>query len=149
MRAIVERVAEAVVEIEGERRASIGAGLLVYLGVGHSDTTSDVDYLVEKIRGLRIFSDEDGKMNLSVADIGGAVLVVSAFSLQADARRGRRPSFDPAARPEEAQALYNCFCDRLAQSPLRVERGTFGAMMRIRAINDGPVCILLDSKRLF
>jgi len=149
MRALVERVLQASVQVDGQLRASIGPGLLVYLGVGQEDTADDVEYLVEKVRGLRIFSDADGKMNRSVAETAQAVLVVSAFSLQADARRGRRPSFAAAAPPEKAQALYELFCERLAQPSLRIERGVFGAMMHVCAINDGPVCILLDSKKLF
>lgn len=149
MRAIVQRVVEASVTVEEEVVGAISAGLLVYVGVGRDDIDEDVAYLVDKITNLRIFNDDQGKMNLSVADIGGAVLVVSAFALQADARKGRRPSFDPAAGPEMAESFYNRLCTELEKTGLRVARGVFRAHMHVYCVNDGPVSILLDSKRTF
>ncbi len=149
MRAIVQRVIEASVTVEEAVVGAIGAGLLVYVGVGRDDGDADVAYLVDKITNLRIFNDDQGKMNLSVADIGGALLVISAFALQGDARKGRRPSFDPAAGPEMAESFYNRLCIELEQAGLRVARGVFRAHMHVHCINDGPVSILLDSKRTF
>jgi D-aminoacyl-tRNA deacylase len=149
MRATVQRVSSASVTVEGRVVGRIGAGLLVYAGVASDDAEDDVRYLVDKIANLRIFRDADGKMNRSVLDVGGAVLVISAFALQADARKGRRPSFDAAAAPELAEALYNRLCEALAAAGLTVARGIFRAHMDVESINDGPICILLDSKRLF
>ncbi|MEP0842101.1 MAG: D-tyrosyl-tRNA(Tyr) deacylase [Phycisphaerae bacterium] len=149
MRAIVERVSQASVTVEGNVVGAIGRGLLVYVGVGKDDGEADVAYLCDKIAGLRIFTDEAGKMNLSVSDVGGGLLVISAFALQADARKGRRPSFDAAADPEPARALYDALCDRLAAAGLPVARGVFRAKMHVACVNEGPICILLDSKRLF
>jgi D-tyrosyl-tRNA(Tyr) deacylase len=127
----------------------IGPGLLVLLGVAKGDTEPAADYLVEKILGLRIFEDSDSKMNLSVQDAGGAVLVVSQFTLYGDVRRGKRPSFDAAARPEEARALYEYFVARVRAAGVRCETGQFQAMMEVELVNSGPVTILLDSEKLF
>jgi len=149
MRATVQRVSSAAVEVEGKEVARIGAGLLVYLGVAPQDGDADVGYIAEKVRHLRVFADAEGKMNLDVVQAGGAVLLVSAFTLQADARKGRRPSFDDAADPDEARGLYEKTGDALVALGVRVERGLFQAHMTVASINDGPICILLDSKRLF
>ena len=149
MRATVQRVREASVIVDGKVVGAIAAGLLVYVGVGRDDGAEDVQYLAEKIVGLRIFTDSDGKMNLSVREIGGGALVISAFALQADARKGRRPSFDAAAPPEQANTLYEQLCETLAKSGLEVARGVFRAHMLVSSVNNGPICILLDSKRGF
>lgn len=127
----------------------IGAGLLVLLGVSKTDNEAEVDYLVEKIVGLRIFEDAEEKMNLSVQDSGGAVLVVSQFTLYGDVRRGKRPSFDVAARPEEAKRLYEYFVGKVRAAGLRCETGQFQAMMEVELVNSGPVTILLDSEKGF
>jgi len=149
MRATVQRVSSARVIVEGSVTGEIGQGLLVYVGVAAADTPDDVLYLVDKIAHLRIFNDDEGKMNRSVVDVGGGVLVISAFALQGDARKGRRPSFDAAAPPELANALYERLCDDLAAAGLAVARGVFRAAMLVESVNVGPICILLDSKRLF
>ncbi|MBI1353393.1 MAG: D-tyrosyl-tRNA(Tyr) deacylase [Acidobacteria bacterium] len=149
MRAVVQRVTRAEVKVDGATTGRIGAGLLTLLGVGQGDDESDAVYLADKIAGLRIFEDDDGKMNLSVGDIGGAVLVVSQFTLFGDVRRGRRPSFDGAAPPAEANRLYERFCELLRERGLPVETGVFQAMMDVELLNQGPVTILLDSKKLF
>jgi len=149
MRAVVQRVSEASVEVDGRVCGAIGAGLLVYLGVAVDDTEQDVTYLADKVRHLRVFQDDQGRMNLDVGHVGGGVLVVSAFTTQADARRGRRPSFEPAARPEDAVVMYERFCETLVAAGVTVERGSFGQMMSVRSVNDGPICMLLDSKRVF
>ena len=149
MRAVVQRVIHAKVTVDGEVAGQIERGLLVLLGVGHADTEADADYLAEKITGLRIFEDREGKMNRSVGEAGGAVLVVSQFTLYGDVRRGRRPSFDEAARPEEARALYEQFVSRIRAAGLRCETGRFQEMMNVELVNQGPVTILLDSKRAF
>jgi D-aminoacyl-tRNA deacylase len=135
--------------VDGDTVGEISAGLLVLLGVGKSDAEADADYLVEKILGLRIFEDAEGKMNLSVQDAGGAVLVVSQFTLYGDVRRGKRPSFDAAARPEEASRLYEYFVAKVRAAGLRCETGQFQAMMDVELVNSGPVTILLDSEKLF
>jgi D-tyrosyl-tRNA(Tyr) deacylase len=149
MRAVVQRVTEARVEVAGEVVGEIGAGLLVLLGVARDDTTSDADYLTEKIINLRIFDDDDGKMNRSLLDIGGEMLVVSQFTLYGDVRRGRRPSYSDAAEPEKANELYEYFVERVRSLGVRVETGVFQAMMKVSLINDGPVTILLDSRKAF
>jgi D-tyrosyl-tRNA(Tyr) deacylase len=149
MRAVVQRVDSAAVHVEGAEHARIGRGLLVYLGVGRGDGQGDLDYLVDKVSHLRIFGDAEGKMNLDVTQVGGEVLVISAFTICADARRGRRPSFDTAAPPEEANALFQGFCQALAACGLTVRTGVFRAYMDVESNNDGPICILLDSKRQF
>lgn len=149
MRAVVQRVATAKVTVDGKITGEIGIGLLVLLGVAQTDTEQDADYLAEKIAGLRVFEDADGKMNLAVAELGGAVLAVSQFTLYGDVRRGKRPSFDAAARPELAKKLYDYFCNRLRAQGLRCEEGVFQAMMDVELLNAGPVTILLDSTKLF
>ncbi len=135
--------------VEGNVVGEIGAGLLVLLGVSKTDSEAAADYLVEKIVGLRIFEDAEGKMNLSVQDSGDAVLVVSQFTLYGDVRRGKRPSFDVAARPEEAKRLYEYFVGKVRSSGLRCETGQFQAMMEVELVNSGPVTILLDSEKGF
>ena len=127
----------------------IGRGLLVLLGVGREDAEADADYLAEKITGLRVFEDSDGKMNLSLHDADGSMLVVSQFTLYGDVRRGKRPSFDQAAPPEKARQLYEYFVERVRKAGLRCETGTFQAMMKVELVNDGPVTILLDSSKTF
>jgi D-aminoacyl-tRNA deacylase len=149
MRAVVQRVSRASVKVEEKITGEIGAGLLVLLGVGREDTERDAEYLATKIAGLRIFEDEAGKMNLDVADVGRAVLAVSQFTLYGDVRKGKRPSFDAAARPERARELYDHFVERVRGLGLRCETGQFQAMMKVELVNDGPVTILLDSKKLF
>ena len=135
--------------VDGSMVGEIGAGLLVLLGVSKTDNEAAADYLVEKIIGLRIFEDAEGKMNLSVQDSGGAVLVVSQFTLYGDVRRGKRPSFDAAARPEEAKRLYEYFVGKIRAASLRCETGQFQAMMEVELVNSGPVTILLDSEKQF
>jgi D-aminoacyl-tRNA deacylase len=149
MRAVVQRVTESRVEVANEVVGEIGAGLLVLLGVARDDTASDADYLSEKITNLRIFDDADGKMNRSLLDIGGEMLVVSQFTLFGDTRRGRRPSYIEAAEPEKANELYEYFVERLRARGVTVETGIFQAMMKVSLINDGPVTILLDSRKAF
>ena len=147
MRLVIQRVAHAGVAIGGTMKASIGQGLLVLLGVGEDDGQDDIDWLVRKTAALRIFNDREGVMNLSVADIGGEVLVVSQFTLMADCRRGNRPSYVKAARPEISIPLYERFCSCLSASLGKpVQTGEFGADMKVELINDGPVTIILDSK---
>jgi len=149
MRAIVQRVSRASVKVDGQLVGEIGNGLLVLLGVGRDDSEADADYLAEKITGLRIFEDVDGKMNLSVKDTSGAILAVSQFTLFGEVRRGKRPSFDAAARPEPAKNLYEYFVERVRAAGVRCETGTFQAMMKVELANEGPVTIMLDSKKLF
>ena len=135
--------------VDGNVSGEIGAGLLVLLGVSKADNEAAADYLAEKIIGLRIIEDAEGKMNLSVQDSGGAVLVVSQFTLYGDVRRGKRPSFDAAARPDEAKRLYEYFVGRVREAGLRCETGQFQAMMEVELVNSGPVTIMLDSEKLF
>ena len=149
MRAVVQRVSRARVTVEGEVVGSIGPGLLVLLGVEKADDKSDAAYLAKKTAGLRIFPDEAGKMNTSVAEVGGEALVVSQFTLLGDCRKGRRPSFDRAAAPEKADSLYEQYVAELRAEGLRVQTGVFQAMMQVDLTNDGPVTILLDSKKVF
>jgi D-aminoacyl-tRNA deacylase len=154
MRAVVQRVSRAKVTINdrtnnGLTSGEIGLGLLVLLGVGHEDTEADAAYLAEKVAGLRIFEDVDGKMNRSLQDVGGSVLAVSQFTLYGDVRRGKRPSFDAAAPPEHARRLYEFFVERIRASDLRCETGRFQAMMQVELVNEGPVTILLDSSKAF
>jgi D-tyrosyl-tRNA(Tyr) deacylase len=149
MRAVVQRVDSAAVHVEDACIGRIDTGLLVYLGCAADDADDDARTLAEKVCGLRIFPDDAGKMNRSVVEAGGDVLVVSAFTVQADARKGRRPSFDGAARPEDAVALYETFIAAVRAAGLRVEHGEFRAHMHVTSSNNGPICILLDSKRRF
>jgi D-tyrosyl-tRNA(Tyr) deacylase len=145
MRALLQRVKEARVEVEGRTVGAIGRGLLVLLGVARGDTPADADYLAEKVLGLRIFPDAEGKMNLSVMEAGGGLLVVSQFTLYGDTRKGRRPSFDQAAPQEQARALYEHFVQRLRSRQAPVQTGVFQAMMQVHLINEGPVTILCES----
>jgi len=149
MRAVVQRVTEARVEVAGGPVGEIGAGLLVLIGVAHEDTDSDAQYLVDKIANLRIFDDSEGKMNRSLLETHGSMLVVSQFTLYGDVRRGRRPSYSDAAEPERANELYEHFVERVKAIGIHVETGVFQAMMRVSLTNDGPVTILLDSKKAF
>jgi D-tyrosyl-tRNA(Tyr) deacylase len=149
MRAVVQRVSRAQVAVNGEITGQIGLGLLVLLGVGRDDANADATYLVEKIAGLRVFEDAQGKMNLSVQDVGGSVLAVSQFTLYGDVRRGKRPSFDAAAPPEKARQLYEFFVDQIRAAGLRCETGRFQEMMQVELVNEGPVTILLDSGKGF
>jgi D-tyrosyl-tRNA(Tyr) deacylase len=149
MRAVVQRVKEARVEVEGQVVGEIAKGLLVLLGVGAQDTESDGEYLAGKIANLRIFPDEKGLMNLSVLDTGGAVLVVSQFTLWGDCRKGRRPSFAHAAPPDKAVKLYEAFMENVKTLGLRVASGRFQEMMDVHLINDGPVTLMLDSTKAF
>ncbi|MBM2827291.1 MAG: D-tyrosyl-tRNA(Tyr) deacylase [Dehalococcoidia bacterium] len=145
MKALIQRVKEASVSVDGETVGSIGQGLLVFLGVARGDTEAEAASLVEKVVNLRIFSDDGGRFNLSIKDIGGEFLVVSQFTLLADTRRGRRPSFTDAAPPEVARPLVDRFTDMLSQTGLRVATGQFGAYMQVALHNDGPVTLMLDS----
>jgi len=149
MRAVIQRVSEARVEVEGKVVGQVGPGLLVYLGVGQGDTEADVQFMAEKLAHLRIFADEAGKMNHSVIDIGGGVLLVSNFTLHGDCRKGRRPGFDGAADPALAEGLYEKVAQVISQQGVPVEKGVFGAHMHVTSVNDGPVTFLLDSTRLF
>jgi D-aminoacyl-tRNA deacylase len=149
MRAVVQRVSRAKVTIKDWTTGEIGLGLLVLLAVGNDDTETDASYLAEKISGLRIFEDEQGKMNRSVQDVGGSVLAVSQFTLYGDVRRGKRPSFDAAAPPEHAQRLYEFFVERIRAADLPCETGRFQEMMQVELVNEGPVTILLDSGKAF
>lgn len=149
MRAVVQRVSEAGVSIGGEKVGSIGRGILVLLGVGQEDGPEDIRYLSEKIVHLRIFSDEQDKMNSSVLDIGGAILVVSQFTLFGDCRKGRRPSYAGAAPPDAARRLYESFVEELRRFGLPVQTGRFQEMMQVELVNDGPVTLLLDSRKNF
>jgi D-tyrosyl-tRNA(Tyr) deacylase len=146
VKALIQRVREAHVEVEGETIASIGRGLLVFLGVGKGDTAEDLDYLVRKVSNLRVFEDRTERMNLSVKDVDGEVLVVSQFTLLADTRRGNRPSFDGAEEPARAEDMYRQFMEKLKDAGLRVAAGRFAAQMAVRLVNDGPVTIMLESR---
>ncbi|MCW5980791.1 MAG: D-tyrosyl-tRNA(Tyr) deacylase [Bryobacteraceae bacterium] len=149
MRAVIQRVTRASVTVEGATVSSIGRGLLVLLGVSRDDSPADADYLLDKVLGLRVFPDSDRKMNLDVFQAGGSLLVISQFTLYGDCRKGRRPSFDQAAAPETARALYQYFVTRARERKIRVETGEFQAYMAVELTNDGPVTILFDSTRLF
>jgi D-tyrosyl-tRNA(Tyr) deacylase len=149
VRAVVQRVSRAKVSVRGETSGEIGRGLLVLLGVAREDSESDADHLAKKIAGLRIFEDEHGKMNRSVAEIGGALLVVSQFTLYGDARKGKRPSFDAAAPPEVARHLYQRFIDDIKTLGIPCQSGRFQEDMQVELLNDGPVTILLDSSKSF
>jgi D-tyrosyl-tRNA(Tyr) deacylase len=149
LRAVVQRASEASVSVLGETVGRIGPGLVILLGVGKTDTEEDADLLADKVVHLRVFPDDAGQMNRSVLDVGGGLLVISQFTLMGDARRGRRPSYVEAAAPEEAERLYTHFVERLRPSGLDVATGVFRAMMDVALVNQGPVTILLDSRKLF
>ena len=149
MRAVIQRVKSASVTVEGSVVSEIRKGLLVFLGVAQEDTPADVTYMASKIANLRIFEDDEGRMNLSILDVGGEALVVSQFTLYGDCRKGRRPSFIHAARPEKADPLYQAFMDEISRLGVPVKAGIFQAMMDVELINDGPVTMMLDSNRLF
>lgn len=144
MRALLQRVSRASVTVNGAVVGAIGRGFVILLGVSHDDGQAEADWLANKIAGLRLFEDEAGKMNLGLADVGGQVLLVSQFTLYGDARKGRRPSFIAAARPEQAEPLVDYFADSLRGHGLVVEMGVFGAMMQVEIINDGPVTMMLE-----
>jgi len=145
MIAVIQRVSEASVKIRGKIRGKIGQGLVILLGVAEDDDTQDADWLAEKIAGMRIFEDSDEKMNLSIKDINGKALVISQFTLLADYKRGRRPGFTHAAKPEKAVPLYEHFMDQLWMQDIQVESGEFGADMQVHIMNEGPVTMVLDS----
>ena len=147
MRLVVQRVTQASVRIEGSVVGEIGQGALVLAGIGHDDTDEIVDRMADKLLGLRFFEDADGRTNLAIADVGGALLVVSQFTLYADVRRGRRPGFTHAAQPDLAVPLVDRFVERLLQAGVRVETGRFGAQMAVELVNDGPFTLVLDSER--
>jgi D-aminoacyl-tRNA deacylase len=149
MRAVVQRVSRAQVAVDGEIVGQIGRGLLVLLGVTHADNKADADYLADKIAGLRIFEDGNGKMNLDITAVSGGILVVSQFTLYGDVRRGKRPSFDAAAAPQRARQLYEYFVERIRAAGLPCQTGRFQEMMQVELVNDGPVTILLDSAKAF
>lgn len=149
MRAVVQRVTESSVTVDGKVTGTIGLGLMVLLGVADGDTTNDAKYLAEKISGLRIFEDAEGKMNLGLADVRGAMLVVSQFTLLGDCRKGRRPSFVDAAPPGEAERLYEYFVSMVRQQGIDVQCGRFRAHMGVSLVNDGPVTLVLDSRKAF
>ena len=149
MRAVVQRVTEAEVTVQGNSTGSIQKGLVVLLGVEDGDTKKDVDYIADKVSGLRIFDDSEGVMNLSVSDIGGGILSISQFTLLADARKGKRPSYIKAARPEAAKELYDYFNLKIEEKGITVGKGIFQTEMLVKIYNDGPVTILLDSKKTF
>ena len=146
MKAVIQRVKSASVSVDDKIIGEIATGFLILLGVEQSDTQDDLNYLVKKTIGLRIFKDDNKNMNLSIQDVGGKALVVSQFTLCADTSRGRRPSFIKAANPEEADSMYQQFCEQLTINNLSVQRGRFGAMMDVSLVNDGPVTIILDSR---
>src|SRR3984885_10012368 len=149
MRAVVQRVSHVKVSVNGEVTGEIGRGLLILLRVASGDATADADYLADKIVGLRIFEDSSGKMNLAVAEVGGALLVVSQFTLYGDVRRGKRPSFDGAAAPQAARQLYEHFVEKVRAAGLRCETGRFQETMQVELVNEGPVTILLASAKTF
>jgi D-aminoacyl-tRNA deacylase len=147
MRVVVQRVSSACLKIDGAEHASIGKGFVIFLGIRHGDTLKDAEFLSEKCAGLRVFEDENGKMNINLQDAGGSILAVSQFTLYADAQKGNRPSFSLAARPEEAEPLYEQFVGGLRQrlGTEKVKTGVFGAMMEVTIVNDGPVTIIIES----
>ncbi|MGA2172038.1 MAG: D-aminoacyl-tRNA deacylase [Sedimentisphaerales bacterium] len=149
MRAVIQRVSIASVEVDGQIVGQIGRGLLVYLSVGRPDTDKDAEFMAEKLIGLRIFADEAGKMNRSILDVGGEILLVSNFTLHGDCSKGRRPGFDAAAEPATANRLYEKTAQLITDKGVRVAKGVFGAHMQVASVNDGPVTFLLDSSRLF
>ena len=145
MKVVIQRVREAQVEVENKIVGSIGKGFLVLVGITHTDTEKEADYLANKLCKMRIFEDENGKMNLSLKDVGGELLIVSQFTLYADCAKGNRPSFIEAARPEQATPLYEYFCKKCEEQGIKVEKGVFGAHMEVSLLNDGPVTIVLES----
>jgi D-aminoacyl-tRNA deacylase len=147
MRVVIQRVKSAGVEVDGRIIGEIGAGLLLLVGVRHGDNEDDVKYLAEKTANLRIFEDDEGKMNLSLLDTGGSALVVSQFTLYADTKRGRRPGFSEAAEPAQAEKLYLCYADSLSALGVPVATGRFAAMMEVSLVNSGPVTIIIDSEQ--
>ncbi len=149
MRAVIQRVLQAEVKTKGQQIGKIDKGLLVYLSVGKEDTVKDAEFMADKLVNLRIFADEAGKMNRSILDVGGAILLVSNFTLHGDCRKGRRPGFDAAAEPALAQQLYEKVIELIAEQGVAVEKGAFGEYMHVSSINDGPVTFLLDSTKLF
>jgi D-tyrosyl-tRNA(Tyr) deacylase len=148
MRAVIQRVCSASVRVNGSEIGRIGRGFVVLVGVAHSDGEAEARLLARKIAGLRVFEDNDGKMNLSLSDVGGAVLAISQFTLYADVRKGRRPSFTDAARPEQAEPLYQRFCELLRAEGVPVQQGVFQAHMEVELVNDGPVTIWMDTATL-
>jgi D-tyrosyl-tRNA(Tyr) deacylase len=149
MRAVIQRVKNARVEVNGACVGSIGKGLLVYLGIHHADGPDDVDYVTDKIASLRLFEDEGEKMNLSIQELDGEVLLISQFTLYGDCRKGRRPSFSAAAPPEKAQILYERVIEKCRERGLKIQTGVFREMMEVKSVNDGPVTLLLDSARTY
>ena len=149
MRAVVQRVSRAIVKVEGNITGKIGKGLLVFLAVCDDDTNEDLIYLADKITGLRIFEDENEKMNLSLQDIGGEILIISQFTLFGDCRKGKRPSFSQAGNPVYAEKMYEEFISYINRKNFNAQKGVFGADMKVELLNDGPVTMLVDSKKLF
>ncbi len=149
MRAVFQRVVSAYVEADGQRISQIGKGALVLVGAESGDTEKDASYIADKCVNLRVFEDEQGKMNVSIRDVSGSILLVSQFTLLGDCRKGRRPSFAHAAHPEKAEALIKTVADKIHSLGVPVQTGRFGAMMKVGLVNDGPVTLLLDSRRLF
>ncbi len=149
MRAVVQRVKRAEVRVGGKTISSIGRGLLAYIGVERGDGQPDLDFISSKLKSMRVFEDEKGRMNLDITEINGSLLIISQFTLHADLRRGRRPSFDAAEEPGRANELYEALIKNLKESGLKVEAGSFGAHMEVESVNDGPVTMLLDSRKVF
>lgn len=149
MRAVIQRVKRASVRVSDETIGSIGHGILLLLGIEESDQDKDLDFMIEKVPNLRIFEDENGKMNKSLLDVEGSILVISQFTLLGDARKGRRPSFITAARPDKAIPMYEKYISKMKEKNIKTEAGEFGADMDVELVNDGPVTILLDSKKTF
>lgn len=148
MRAVIQRVNKASVTVDGEVIGKIGKGLLLFLGIGNGDEKSDLKYIADKTMGLRIFSDDNDKMNLSVTDIDGEILVISQFTLYGDCRKGRRPNFTPAMEPVAAEQMYEEFLKYLTENNMKVQHGSFGADMSVELVNDGPVTVILDSSKI-
>lgn len=146
MRAVIQRVTESSVKVEGETVGAIGLGYMILLGIHTDDNTDDADWLVKKVCGLRVFGDGEGKMNLSIKDVQGSILLISQFTLQASTKKGNRPSFINAAKPDKAIPLYNYVVEAFRASDINVETGVFGADMKVSLVNDGPVTIVMDSK---